>query len=185
MAYSKTNWVSGGAPGISADNLNNLETQYDEAIITSAGQVNTHDALASAHGGRLVPSGLIVMWHGLLANIPSGWVLCDGNNSTPNLLDKFIVSVPNGATNPGTTGGSLSKTTAGHTHGTPLAYDSTNNALTLATSPTLGADIAVTKRFVRTTDSADSKPQLITDSKTDSIADIRPPCYTVAFLMKS
>ena len=41
-------------------------------------------------GGSTIPSGLIVMWSGTEANIPSGFVLCDGNNGTPNLTDKFI-----------------------------------------------------------------------------------------------
>jgi hypothetical protein len=31
MPYTKTTWVSGGPPGIDADKLNNLETQYDAA----------------------------------------------------------------------------------------------------------------------------------------------------------
>lgn len=64
----------------------------------------------AAAGGGSIPSGLIAMWHGLIANIPSGWVICDGNNSTPNLLDKFVKSVPTAATNPGTTGGENSVT---------------------------------------------------------------------------
>ena len=36
-------------------------------------------------------SGAIVMWEGNIAFIPSGWALCNGQNGTPNLLDKFIV----------------------------------------------------------------------------------------------
>jgi len=60
--------------------------------------------------GPGIPSGLIAMWHGLIANIPAGWVICDGNNSTPNLLDKFVKSVPNIGTNPGGTGGAASVT---------------------------------------------------------------------------
>lgn len=40
-----------------------------------------------------VPSGVIVMWSGSYASIPSGWALCDGTNGTPNLLDKFILGV--------------------------------------------------------------------------------------------
>lgn len=32
------------------------------------------------------------MFSGLTANIPTGWVICDGNNSTPNLTDKFVRS---------------------------------------------------------------------------------------------
>jgi hypothetical protein len=38
-----------------------------------------------------IPTGGIIMWSGTIANIPSGWYLCDGNNSTPDLRDKFIV----------------------------------------------------------------------------------------------
>lgn len=45
------------------------------------------------------------MWSGAIANIPPGFVLCDGKNGTPNLLDRFIVSVANGKTDPGATGG--------------------------------------------------------------------------------
>ena len=36
-------------------------------------------------------TGMIIMWNSTVASIPSGWVLCDGNNSTPDLRDKFIV----------------------------------------------------------------------------------------------
>jgi hypothetical protein len=49
------------------------------------------------------------MWHGAASAIPSGWVICDGNNSTPNLTDKFIKS----AAAAGATGGSA--TTGAHT----------------------------------------------------------------------
>ena len=36
-------------------------------------------------------SGIIVMWSGAIDNIPNGWVLCDGNNNTPDLRNRFIV----------------------------------------------------------------------------------------------
>lgn len=36
------------------------------------------------------PSGIIVMFSGLIANIPAGWVVCDGNNGTPDLRGRFI-----------------------------------------------------------------------------------------------
>jgi len=52
-----------------------------------------------------IVSGFIGLWHGTIVNIPSGYVICDGNNSTPNLLDRFVSSVPNAGTNPGGTGG--------------------------------------------------------------------------------
>jgi hypothetical protein len=30
------------------------------------------------------------MWYGDVNDIPSGYVICDGNNGTPNLVDRFI-----------------------------------------------------------------------------------------------
>jgi hypothetical protein len=60
-----------------------------------------------------VPPGVIVAWSGVLASIPSGWLLCDGNNGTPNLIDRFLQGITTAATNPGTTGGSHTKTVAG------------------------------------------------------------------------
>jgi len=38
-----------------------------------------------------VPKGIISLWSGSIATIPPGWALCDGNNGTPDLRDKFIV----------------------------------------------------------------------------------------------
>lgn len=51
-----------------------------------------------------IPSGVIAMWSGQSTNIPDGWVLCNGQNGTPNLTDKFIIGA--GAKySPGNTGG--------------------------------------------------------------------------------
>jgi microcystin-dependent protein len=38
----------------------------------------------------LMPSGAIIMFHG--ATIPSGWVICNGQNGTPDLRGRFIVA---------------------------------------------------------------------------------------------
>lgn len=38
-----------------------------------------------------VPSGLICLW--AEPSIPAGWLLCDGENGTPDLRDRFIVGV--------------------------------------------------------------------------------------------
>lgn len=61
--------------------------------------------LGPSGGGDGVPRGVILMWSGGISDIPLGWALCDGTQGTPNLLDKFIVCVPNKDTNPGATGG--------------------------------------------------------------------------------
>ena len=63
----------------------------------------------------LVPSGVIVMWSGSIASIPSGWLLCDGTGGTPNLRDKFIVGA--GSTYAvAAIGGSANAITVAHTH---------------------------------------------------------------------
>lgn len=39
---------------------------------------------------KTFPAGIISMWSGAIVDIPNGWVICDGNNGTPDLRDKFI-----------------------------------------------------------------------------------------------
>ena len=38
-----------------------------------------------------VPLGVITLWSGSIATIPTGWALCDGTNGTPNLTAKFVI----------------------------------------------------------------------------------------------
>lgn len=38
-----------------------------------------------------IPKGIICLWYGSLASIPSGWTLCDGTDDTPDLRDSFVV----------------------------------------------------------------------------------------------
>ena len=62
------------------------------------------------------PVGGIIMWSG--ATVPSGWFLCDGNNGTPNLKDRFIIG-SGGSFATGATGGSTTISAANlpaHTH---------------------------------------------------------------------
>lgn len=40
---------------------------------------------------RGVPYGAILMWSGIVADIPESWALCDGTNGTPDLQNRFIV----------------------------------------------------------------------------------------------
>lgn len=41
-------------------------------------------------GPGTIPRGGIIMWHG--DKVPDGWALCDGQNGTPNLSDRFILA---------------------------------------------------------------------------------------------
>jgi microcystin-dependent protein len=43
----------------------------------------------------LIPSGIILLWSGAISAIPSGWVLCNGSNGTPDLRDRFVVGAGN------------------------------------------------------------------------------------------
>ena len=52
---------------------------------------------------------MIILWSGNTSNIPTGFVLCDGNNGTPNLTDRFVVGAGS-AYGVGATGGSSSVT---------------------------------------------------------------------------
>ena len=52
-----------------------------------------------------IPSGCIVMWSGVANAIPSGWLLCDGTNNTPDLRGRFVVGA-GGSYGVGNTGGS-------------------------------------------------------------------------------
>lgn len=52
------------------------------------------------------PEGVILFWTNPISEIPPGWAICDGNNGTPDLMDKYPKSVPDSSTDPGTSGGS-------------------------------------------------------------------------------
>ena len=111
------------------------QTQYvkdwNNGSFGSAGQVLTSNgnsspwswsSLGDLAGG--IPQGVIVLWSGAANAIPTGWTLCDGNNSTPNLVSKFVVgakSATGDTTYPGVSvgaqGGSATAITVAHTHG--------------------------------------------------------------------
>ena len=62
-------------------------------------------------------TGMIIAWYGNTGNIPTGFVLCDGNNNTPDLRDRFIVGAGS-AYSPGDTGGSKDAVLVSHFHTT-------------------------------------------------------------------
>lgn len=86
---------------------------------TATGYVNAAALLVG--GFALVPRGIVSMWSGSVANIPSGWALCNGLLGTPDLRDRFILGA-GGATPPYGFGGALTDTAttsavAAHSHG--------------------------------------------------------------------
>jgi len=95
--------TTGTSGGFTAGNASNLNTgTIPDARLTSS---------------SLFVTGMIIMWNSTVASIPSGWVLCDGNNSTPDLRDRFIVGAGTGGSySPGNTGGSKDATLVSHSH---------------------------------------------------------------------
>ena len=111
-----------------------------------------------------VPPGGIIIWSGSLVNIPNGFVLCDGNNGTPDLRDRFIVGAGDSYA-PGAVGGALththSFTSDGHFHSLPGGTDIASGAV---------FDWVTTTK----TDTGDTDP-------TNHL----PPYYSLAYIMKT
>ena len=69
------------------------------STLTVNSSVGSSGQVLASRGAGLSPqwssvgfvAGMIVMWSGTVATIPSGWVLCNGSNGTPDLRDKFII----------------------------------------------------------------------------------------------
>ena len=78
-------WITSGTLP-SADRVPNLPASK----ITSG---TIADARLSS--SSLFVSGMIMMWSGSTGSIPSGWVLCNGSNSTPDLRNRFVVGAGN------------------------------------------------------------------------------------------
>ena len=78
-------------------------------VLLSAGGSNTPT------WGNAFVAGMIMLWSGSSASIPSGWLLCDGSSSTPDLRNRFVVGA--GSTYAvGATGGSADAVVVSHTH---------------------------------------------------------------------
>lgn len=85
-------------------------------------------------GGGSFPVGGIIMWSGLLVNIPAGWVLCDGTAGTPDMRDRFVVG-PAAGVDPGGTGGSSSLSHAGTAVGNHVVTQPNAHAAHVFTQP--------------------------------------------------
>ena len=91
-------------------------TAYDSALDQIASQaltVRVDPPLIS----RVVAPGTIALWSGEIDDKPEGWLICDGNDGTPNLTDRFIL----GAGGSEVLGAYGEEET--HTHEVPAASD--------------------------------------------------------------
>ena len=85
------------------------------APTASAGSSTTQIATTAFVAQNAILSGMILMWSGAVASIPIGYVLCDGDNSTPDLRNRMVIGA--GSTyDPDGTGGSADAVNVSHTH---------------------------------------------------------------------
>lgn len=178
--------------GAAAAGVTSTEVGYLDGVTSSIQTQLT--ALASL---VIVPVGGIILWSGAISAIPTGWVLCDGNNSTPDLTSRFVIGANGGNYEVGDTGGSASVTLTeahlpAHTHAATSVVTDPGHTHQYTVSTGSGgegrgdrdADIntngvtgsAFTGITVATTNAS-------TGSGVDH--ENRPPYYALAYIMKT
>ena len=149
----------------------NIQTQLNNL---STSITNTNNNLASA-----VPTGMVMMWSGASNAIPSGYVLCDGSNSTPDLRDRFVVGAGNSYAVGNTGGASTVALSVGempaHTHDYTDLY-----VLQQALSPGIDIDFNAT-----TWDPNGTRTLATTSTGSGSAHENRPPYYALCYVMKT
>ena len=172
-----------------------------DGVTATTAEINTLDGIApSGAGFGFIPSGGIIMWSGSVASIPSGYFLCDGSNSTPDLRNRFIVGA--GDTYAvDATGGADSVTLdasqiPAHTHTFSGSTNTTGaHTHTVAAGNSGGADNIITTGNARSNDTSYTTSSAGDHSHTFSGTtastggggshENRPPYYALAYIMKA
>lgn len=78
--------------------------------VTIGGRINVQDSRTSVYeaadfpfkinGEPIFHRGMVMMWSGIISDIPPGWLLCDGTNGTPNLSGRFVLGYKAFSTGP-------------------------------------------------------------------------------------
>jgi len=154
---------------------------------TQSANDNSTKVATTAYVAAVIPSGVIVIWSGSAAAIPSGWNLCNGSNGTPDLRDRFVVGA--GSTYAvGNTGGtkdaivvshSHSVTDSGHAHDVRIPSRATGNNATALYSTSDGS----TKSTV-VSDSANTGISINSTGDSGTNANL-PPYYALCYIQKS
>ena len=152
---------SGSGASLTSLNANNLQS----------GTV----ADARLSNSSLFVTGMIIMWNSTVASIPTGWVLCDGNNSTPDLRNRFVVGAGTGGSySPGDTGGANSVTLTvaqipAHTH----TYERTDVGINVNDRP-----------WPASNNDCDMTTQNTSSTGGGQSHENRPPYYALMFIVK-
>ena len=162
------------------------QAQLNKIRVSSGGVGNAGQVLTSGGSGSNmtwtypVPSGGIIIWSGAANAIPSGWVLCDGNNSTPDLRGRFVVGYSNTDNDydVGDTGGNKQQTLSinqipSHSH----SYSSANHPTSSGPEQNQsgGPEDRTTFNVSKTTGNTGGGQPV----------DVRPPYYALCYIMKT
>ena len=129
----------------------------------------TVGTIVSTVGGAFV-TGMIIAWSGASNAIPTGFVICDGNNGTPDLRDRFIIGAGNSYA-VDATGGSKDAVLVEHFH-TTLNFVARSN---YAEPRNFGVG---TDGNCNSTGNTDTKGESGTDKNL-------PPYHALCFIMKT
>jgi hypothetical protein len=137
----------------------------------------------------IIPSGVIVMWSGSIASVPSGWYLCDGSNSTPDLRNRFIVGAGSTYSVAGT-GGSADAIVVSHTH-TATVTDpghTHNTSKAVLSAGTGGGGAGGGDRLLEVVSTTSSTTGITVSNSTTGSSGTNanlPPYYALAYIMKA
>lgn len=112
--FDHTLWVKNSLIALDNGTIHTPDTNIPAGKLLATTATDTWAAVDPESVGG-VPTGVIVMWSGTTA--PAGWALCDGENGTPNLKNKFVLGWGSRAV--GTAGGEENVTLTGAQSGVP------------------------------------------------------------------
>tara|TARA_B100001769_G_scaffold183661_1_gene145303 strand:+ start:1396 stop:4494 length:3099 start_codon:yes stop_codon:yes gene_type:complete len=87
VSQNELKFTSGGKINFESNNKSNNIIDFGGATLQNIDKI-----LLDKTDDFILPKGIITMWSGSDHNIPSGWVLCDGKNGTPDLRGRFILA---------------------------------------------------------------------------------------------
>lgn len=185
--------VTAGAGNITVQNTGVISITAGPGITINRNNGN----VTISNSAEAFATGMIMMWSGLVANIPTGWAICDGGNGTPDLRDRFIMGA-GGSYATGSTGGSADAVVVSHTHnitGHTNARGAHTHEVILTgvggvppVSPAGGAlHVGSGKGGVRTNSAGEHTHSVTGTAAATGVSGVGknlPPFYALAFIMK-
>ena len=172
---------------VSSGTLNVTGAFQLDGTAGASGQVIVSAGSGTPTWGSGFPSGGIIIWSGSSASIPSGWLLCDGTSSTPDLRNRFVVGA--GSTYAvGATGGSADAIVVSHTHTATVTDPGHNHTVVAAPSgggsPSSGGGIGLAQTLITSSSSTGISVTNSTTGSSGTNANL-PPYYALCYIMKS